>query len=101
MLDPPSNGLTWADLLRWAWLTLIGAIIELWRRLSGLTTRTALLEQHKEHLTQQRVEDQERWNKDREQDRESIRRLHDKLDRLSDDLHKATASPGPPRSPES
>lgn len=82
MLDT-GGGLTWADLLRWAWLTLIGAIVELWRRLSGLNTRTALLEQHRDHLEKQRLEDQERWKAERDESRDSLRRLHDKVDALS------------------
>lgn len=101
VLDSPDSGLGWADLLRWAWLTLIAAIVELWRRLTGLTTRTALLEQHKEHLALQRAEDQKRWDKEREQDRDSIRRLHDKIDRLSSDLRTVSAPANPPRPPDS
>ena len=88
----------WADLFRWAWLTLIGAIVELWR---GLSTRTALLEQHKQHLEKQRAEDQARWKAEREESRESMLHLHSKVDELRADLHRATAFPGPPRSPES
>lgn len=46
-------------LLEYVWVPIVAGLVLLWRQMTGINTRTALLEQAEEHYKEQRKEDRE------------------------------------------
>ena len=46
-----------AAIVEYIWIPIVTALVLLWRRFTGIDTRTQLLEQSKEHHEQQRLEE--------------------------------------------
>lgn len=53
---------TLVKLLEWAWVGLGGMVAYLWRKVTGMETRTVLLEAQAEHAEKQRIEDRQARN---------------------------------------
>ena len=58
---------TIATILEYIWVPIVTGMIWLWGRVFGVDARTSLLEQQAEHYRQQRVEDQRRHSKERDE----------------------------------
>lgn len=51
------DGDTFLKILEWAWLALIGMGVTIWRKISGMEMRQAVLDQQNLHFEKQRIED--------------------------------------------
>ena len=75
-----------SEVLRFIWVPIVTAMAILWSRIFGVSARTGLLEQQSEQFKLQRVEDQKRHSKDRDEMKEMIDTHHtlimEKLDQV-------------------
>ena len=58
---------TIATILEYVWVPIVTGMVWLWGRVFGVDARTSLLEQQAEHFRMQRIEDQKRHAKEREE----------------------------------
>ena len=53
--------------LQYIWVPIVTGMVWLWGRVFGVDSRTSLLEQQAEHYRAQRIEDQRRHSKERDE----------------------------------
>jgi hypothetical protein len=75
-----------ANVVEYIWIPMVAAIIATWRRVSGLDTRTLLINQHDEHELTRRKEDRETHARDRREALSTIEKHHDLIMKKLDSL---------------
>jgi hypothetical protein len=73
-------------IVEWLWMPIVGGLITLWVKISGLDTRAQLLERSEIHFIKLRDEDRSRRDQERKEIIEHVERHHQmvmtKLDSL-------------------
>ena len=67
---------TIATILEYIWVPIVTGMVWLWGRVFGVDARTSLLEQQATHYREQRLEDQRRHTKERDEILEKIDQHH-------------------------